>query len=148
MPLRQSCARVGNAAEAQAGRYAHAQQWRRMRRETKRLRTWLGRVIRNMQRKASDVGPALRAKLEAAQRLYPQRRDSKNKLYALHGPEVECIAEGKVRTPYEFGVKVSVAVTAKEGSADRGLSAQRARPAGRARQGARAASGAPCQSIS
>ena len=43
---------------------------------------------------------------------YEQRRDSKNKLYA---PEVECIAKGKARTPYEFGVKVSVAVTAKEG---------------------------------
>lgn len=28
---------------------------------------------------------------------------------------VECIAKGKARTPYEFGVKVSVAVTAKEG---------------------------------
>lgn len=34
--------------------------------------------------------------------------------YALHAPEAECIAKGKVRTPYEFGVKVSVAVTAKE----------------------------------
>jgi IS5 family transposase len=50
-----------------------------------------------------------------AQRLYEQRRDSKNKLYALHAPEVECIAKGKARTPYEFGVKTSVAVTAKEG---------------------------------
>ncbi len=29
--------------------------------------------------------------------------------------EVECIAKGKARTPYEFGVKVSVAVTAREG---------------------------------
>jgi IS5 family transposase len=27
----------------------------------------------------------------------------------------ECLAKGKARTPYEFGVKVSVAVTAKEG---------------------------------
>ena len=113
--LRQSYARVGKAAEAQAGRYAHAQQWRRMRREIKRLRTWLGRVIRDVQRKAGEVGSALRAKLNAAQRLYEQRRDSKNKLYAMHAPEVECIAKGKARTPYEFGVKVSVAVTAKEG---------------------------------
>lgn len=28
---------------------------------------------------------------------------------------MECLAKGKARTPYEFGVKVSVAVTAKEG---------------------------------
>jgi IS5 family transposase len=58
---------------------------------------------------------ALKAKLGIARRLYAQRREDKNKLYALHAPEVECLAKGKVRTPYEFGVKVSVAVTAKEG---------------------------------
>ena len=39
----------------------------------------------------------------------------KNKLYALHAPEVECISKGKARTPYEFGVKVSIATTLKEG---------------------------------
>ena len=36
-------------------------------------------------------------------------------LYALHAPEVECISKGKARTPYEFGVKVSLATTLKEG---------------------------------
>ena len=39
----------------------------------------------------------------------------KNKLYALHAPEVECISKGKARTPYEFGVKVDIATTLKEG---------------------------------
>ena len=113
--LRQSHARVGKATEHQAGRYAHAKQYRRMQREIRKLRTWLGRVIRDVQRKGGEVTGALKQKIEIAQRLYAQRRDSKNKLYALHAPEVECIAKGKVRTPYEFGVKVSVAVTAKEG---------------------------------
>ncbi|MCE2914592.1 MAG: IS5 family transposase [Rubrivivax sp.] len=113
--LRQSYARVGKAAEHQAGRYAHARQYQRMRREIRKLRTWLGRVIRDVQRKAGEITGALKAKIDNAQRLYEQRRDSKNKLYALHAPEVECIAKGKARTPYEFGVKTSVAVTAKEG---------------------------------
>lgn len=113
--LRQSYARVGKAAEAQAGHYAHAQQWRRMRREVRKLRTWLGRVIRDVQRKAVQIAGTLKTRIETARRLYEQRRDSKNKLYALHAPEVECIAKGKARTPYEFGVKTSVAVTAKEG---------------------------------
>lgn len=113
--LRQSYARVGKAADAKAGRYAHAKQWQRMRREIKRLRTWLGRVIRDVQRKAGEIGGELQARLQTAQRLYDQRRDSKRKLYALHAPEVECIAKGKARTPYEFGVKTSVAVTAQEG---------------------------------
>jgi transposase, IS5 family len=113
--LRQSYARVGKAADAQAGRYAHAKQWRRMRREVRKLRTWLGRVIRDVQRKAGVITGTLKTRIETAQRLHAQRRDSKNKLYALHAPEVECIAKGKARTPYEFGVKTSVAVTAKEG---------------------------------
>ncbi len=117
--LRQSYARVGKAAEHQAGRYAHAKQYRRMQREIRKLRTWLGRVIRDVQRKSSELSGeitgALKAKIDIAQRLHQQRRDSKNKLYALHAPEVECIAKGKARTPYEFGVKTSVAVTAKEG---------------------------------
>src|SRR5690606_39984556 len=44
-----------------------------------------------------------------------QRQKDKNKLYALHAPEVECISKGKARTPYEFGVKVSITTTLKEG---------------------------------
>lgn len=113
--LRQSYARVGKAAEHQARRYAHAKQYRRMRREIKKLRTWLGRVIRDVQRKGGELTEALQTRIAVAQRLFDQKRESKNKLYALHAPEVECIAKGKARTPYEFGVKVSVAVTVKEG---------------------------------
>jgi IS5 family transposase len=119
LALRQSYARVGKRTEVQAGRYAHARQFRRMRGQVKKLRTLLGRVIRDVQRKAGGLkegmSEALKAKLATATRLHAQKRDSKNKLYALHAPEVECIAKGKARTPYEFGVKVSLAVTAKEG---------------------------------
>ncbi len=113
--LRQSYARVGKHADQKAGRYAHAKQFQRMHREIRKLRTWLGRVIRDVQRKGGEITGALKQKLEIAQRLHAQKRNAKNKLYALHAPEVECLAKGKARTPYEFGVKVSVAVTAKEG---------------------------------
>ena len=34
---------------------------------------------------------------------------------ALHAPEVECIGKGKARKPYEFGVKVSLAIKHKQG---------------------------------
>ena len=95
--LRQSYARVGKTADAQAGRYAHAQQWRRMRREVKKLRTWLGRFIRDVQRKAGELGGVLKTRMETAQRLHAQQRDSKNKLYALHAPELECIAKHVLR---------------------------------------------------
>lgn len=53
--------------------------------------------------------------LERAERLWRQRPKDTGKLYALHAPEVECIGKGKARNPYEFGVKVGVAVTARKG---------------------------------
>jgi len=44
-------------------------------------------------------------------RLLAQQPADKRKLYALHAPEVECIGKGKARTRWEFGVKVSLAVS-------------------------------------
>jgi IS5 family transposase len=41
------------------------------------------------------------------------QRTDKNKLYALHAPELACIAKGKALKKYEFGAKV--AVTNREG---------------------------------
>jgi len=53
--------------------------------------------------------------IERAERIRTQQRHSKNKLYALHAPEVECIGKGKARKPYEFGVKASIAITHRHG---------------------------------
>ncbi len=44
-----------------------------------------------------------------------QKRTTKGKVYSLSAPEVECIAKGKAHKPYAFGVKVSLAVTLREG---------------------------------
>ena len=44
-----------------------------------------------------------------------QQTKDKNKLYALHAPEVECINKGKARNRYEFGVKMSLANTHRQG---------------------------------
>jgi IS5 family transposase len=57
----------------------------------------------------------LQTMLTRAERIRTQQRKRKNKLYALHAPEVECISKGKARKPYEFGVKASVAMTHKSG---------------------------------
>ncbi|KOR46083.1 transposase, partial [Xanthomonas oryzae] len=53
--------------------------------------------------------------LERVQRLLTQRPKDKQKLYALHAPEMECMSKGKARTQYEFGVKVGIAVSARKG---------------------------------
>jgi IS5 family transposase len=47
--------------------------------------------------------------LERAERIRTQQRHSKDN-YALHAPR-SSIGKGKAKKPYEFGVKVSLAVT-------------------------------------
>lgn len=116
--LRQNYNREAPKLASQVARYAHARQYRRMRAVLKTQRTILGRVWRDMQRKLNrdQVNmDAVKKTLANVQRLLSQQRTDKNKLYSLHAPEVECIAKGKVRQAYEFGVKVSIATTHKEG---------------------------------
>ena len=114
--LRQSYARTGPRLNRQAGRYAHARQYKRMRRVIKRQRTIVGRLLRDIDRKATpDQMAQLAETMHRAQRLKEQKTKSKNKLYAFHAPEAECISKGKARQPYEFGLKASFAVTAHKG---------------------------------
>lgn len=116
--LRQSHTRLAKAAAVRAGRYAHARQFRRMRRELKRLRTYLGRVFRDVGRKIAgnaEHEARFARLLGLVERLLAQKPKDRNKIYSLHAPEVVCIAKGKARNPYEFGCKVGIAATNREG---------------------------------
>lgn len=117
--LRQNYNREAPRLAAQVGRYAHARQFRRMKASLKSLRTVVGRVWRDVERKLGSLDEGKKAKaariLARVRRLLDQKPKDKKKLYSLHAPEVECISKGKSRHPYEFGVKVSVAITHKEG---------------------------------
>lgn len=120
--LKQTFAREGKTLRRKAGGYAHAKQFKRLRRTLKRQRTILGIVLRDVIRKrdtATTESPLallrLNTLLERAERIRTQKPKDKNKLYALHAPEVECIGKGKARQPYEFGVKASLAITHKSG---------------------------------
>jgi IS5 family transposase len=64
---------------------------------------------------AAEVKTKLMTWLERAERIRTQKTKDKNKLYAMHAPEAECIGKGKARKPYEFGVKASIAVTHRKG---------------------------------
>ncbi|HWN50052.1 MAG TPA: IS5 family transposase [Xanthobacteraceae bacterium] len=115
--LRQSYTRVGKFALIQHQRYAHAKQFKRANRALRTLKTYLGRVIRDIARKI-EGNPRLETKfawlLSLARRVREQERGQRGpKVYSLHAPEVECIGKGKPHKPYEFGVKVSVATTLK-----------------------------------
>ncbi|WP_321394960.1 IS5 family transposase [uncultured Desulfuromusa sp.] len=113
--LRQSYQRKGPQAVLKAGRYAHARQMKRMAKEVKRLKTYLGRVIRDIERKAETTPKSLKTELALASRLLAQQRHDTNKLYSLHEPHVACISKGKAHKKYEFGNKISLCVTNKEG---------------------------------
>jgi IS5 family transposase len=120
--LKQTFVKEGKELRRKAGGYAHAKQFRRLARTVKRQRTLLGIVLREVKRKLSTATTEsvntitrLHTLLERAERIRTQQPKDKNKLYALHAPEVECIGKGKARKPYEFGVKASIAVTHKSG---------------------------------
>jgi len=120
--LKQTFVKEAKELRRKAGGYAHAKQFRRLKRVLKRQRTILGIVLREIQRKLAETAAEntqalaqLTTLLERAERLRTQQPKDKNKLYALHAPEVECIGKGKARKPYEFGVKASIAVTHKQG---------------------------------
>ena len=117
--MRQNYNREAPRLALQVGRYAHARHFKRMRGALRTLRTRVGRVHRDIERQMDKVPEQQQAELKEllcrTRRILTQKPKDKNKLYALHAPEVECIAKGKARTPYEFGVKVSIVTTHKEG---------------------------------
>jgi transposase, IS5 family len=115
--LRQSYTRVGKFALIQHQRYAHAKQFKRANRALRTLKTYLGRVIRDIARKIDGdhrLEASFAGLLGLARQVRSQERGQRGpKVYSLHAPEVECIGKGKPHKPYEFGVKVSVATTLK-----------------------------------
>ena len=60
-------------------------------------------------------GQRIEGEIALVDRLLRQKPKDKRKLYALHEPDVDCISKGKARVRYEFGCKVSVATTHREG---------------------------------
>jgi IS5 family transposase len=109
--LRQTYIRKAPQLLKQQGQYGHARQFKRAGKCTRQLKTLLGRVVRDIRRKAEAIDEELATFLGRADQLLSQRRDSKNKLYSIDAPEVECISKGKAHKRYEFGCKVSVAMT-------------------------------------
>jgi IS5 family transposase len=93
--LRQSYTRVGKFALIQHQRYAHAEQFKRANRMLKKVRTLLGRVIRDIGRKIegdSGCEGTFAQLLLLARRVREQKQHQRGrKVYSLHAPEVECI---------------------------------------------------------
>ena len=113
---RQNYNRLAPRLAGQVGRYAHARQFRRMRRALRRLKGYTGRVLRDVGRKLGAIPDGLLRdrisdRMALVTRLLRQTPKTPRKLYALHEPQVDCISKGKARIRYEFGTKVSIATT-------------------------------------
>ncbi len=97
--LRQSYLRIAKQAAMMAGRYAHAKQFKRHRRQLSLLRTRLGRLIRDIRRKIQGR-PELEGAFEqplsrAAQIRFQEQRQRGYKLYSFHAPESNASARAK-----------------------------------------------------
>lgn len=87
-------------------------QKRARQRAKKRIKTLAGVILRDIQRKISrEMRTQFAADLALFERVLQQKKDSKNKVYSLHEPQVECIAKGKAHKKYEFGTKAGLAMT-------------------------------------
>ena len=73
----------------------------------KTLRTYFGRIIRDIARKTEGCAAALSESallrmLALARRMLDQKQQRGPKIYSLPAPEVECIGKGEAHRPYEL----------------------------------------------
>jgi transposase, IS5 family len=115
--LRQTYKFLAKKAFRNVGRYTHCRKIKMASRERRKLKTYLGRVRRDIERELQnrpEVLLLIKPTLDVIDRILVQERDSKNKVYSLHEPSVECISKGKAHKKYEFGCKASIVLTHKE----------------------------------
>ncbi len=78
----------------------------------RKLKTIAGRLVRELGRKLGEEAlTRYRSNLAMFEKVLAQKQSDQNKIYSLHEPQVACIAKGKIAKKFEFGSKVSVAIT-------------------------------------
>jgi IS5 family transposase len=83
------------------------------RKADKKVKTIVGRLVRELDRKLS---PSLyQDTLALFKKVLNQKKTDSNKIYSLHEPHTQCISKGKEHKKYEFGSKVSIITTKTTG---------------------------------
>jgi IS5 family transposase len=83
---------------------------------TGKLKTIAGRLVRELHRKLPvEVLERYQERLSVFQQVLDQKRLDKDKIYSLHERHVYCMSKGKAHKRYEYGSKVSIAMTASSG---------------------------------
>jgi len=117
--LRQTYQRLGLSIKRKVDRYAHAKQYKRLSKGVKTLKTYLGRVIRDVERSIKSSNDLIRNQftqlLSISKKLINQSKNSNDKVYSIHESSVYCVSKGKFRNSYEYGCKVQFTLTHKKG---------------------------------
>ncbi len=95
----------------------HPKRKRKAMAAARKIKTIAGRLVRDVERSLDDKErlEAYDEQLWLYYRVLGQNRDSHNKIYSFHAPEVSCISKGKDHKKYEFGNKSSFVVTKNSG---------------------------------
>ena len=107
LPMRQSYTFVLKGIYRDQRFRNHPKNRRKAIKADKRLRTIAGRLVRELERNLGQNRQHDEL-LSIFKKILLQRRNSSNKIYSIHEPEVQCISKGKEQKKYEFGNKVSI----------------------------------------
>lgn len=106
LPLRQSYQRTLKAISRDQRFRNHPKNHKKAVKADRRLRTIAGRLVRELDRNLPDK-KGYEKMFELFYKVLRQSRNSRDKTYSLHEPEVQCISKGKEHKKYEFGNKAS-----------------------------------------
>ena len=79
----------------------------------RKLKTIARRLVRELERKLPEGNYT--TELELYKKVLAQEKNSKQKIYSLHQPDVYCMSKGKAHKKYEYGCKASVVLTQNTG---------------------------------
>lgn len=95
---------------------SHPKNRKRARKAQREMKTIAGRLIRELHRKLpNETRELYQNTLNLFETVLAQKRNSKNKIYSLHEPDVYCMSKGKEHKKYEFGAKASIVTTKNSG---------------------------------
>lgn len=87
----------------------HPRRRKKARKAQKKLRTFAGRLLRELERKlTAEQLAAYKQPMDLYWQAITQQRSDSDKVYSLHKPFTACIAKGKAHKKYEFGNKVGL----------------------------------------
>ncbi len=107
LEVRQSYSRTLKALALDQRFRTHPRNRKKALRADRKIKTIAGRPVRRLERNPGENSMYC-SPINLFYRVLSQKKNSKDKIYSLHEPEVLCISKGKEHKKYEFGNKASI----------------------------------------